>query len=210
MDPALEKYVLSHSDEEDQLLCELSRQTHLKYVNPRMVAGHLQGKILEMISKMIRPSTILEIGTFTGYSTICLAKGLTGEGIMHTIEINDELEDFTTSWFVKAGLADKIKLHLGDALSIIPRLNYSFDLVFIDGEKNEYSAYYKLVFDKVRPGGFILADNVLWSGKVVTEAARPDGSTRGILEFNEMVLNDKRVEKVIFPLRDGLTIIRKK
>ncbi|MDP4225945.1 MAG: class I SAM-dependent methyltransferase, partial [Bacteroidota bacterium] len=138
MDPALEKYVLSHSDEEDQLLCELSRQTHLKYVNPRMVAGHLQGKILEMISKMIRPSTILEIGTFTGYSTICLAKGLTGEGIMHTIEINDELEDFTTSWFVKAGLADKIKLHLGDALSLIPQLNYSFDLVFIDGEKNEY------------------------------------------------------------------------
>lgn len=210
MDPALEKYVLSHSDEEDQLLCELSRQTHLKYVNPRMVAGHLQGKILEMISKMIRPTTILEIGTFTGYSTICLAKGLTGEGMMHTIEINDELEDFTTSWFVKAGLADKIKLHLGDALSIIPQLNYSFDLVFIDGEKNEYSAYYKLVFDKVRPGGFILADNVLWSGKVVTEATRPDCSTRGILEFNEMVLHDQRVEKVIFPLRDGLTIIRKK
>lgn len=205
----IEEYILNHSDKEDPILAELNRETNLKILRPRMLSGHLQGKVLEMISKMIQPEKILELGTYTGYSAICLAKGLKQNGILHTIEINDELEDFILKYIKKSGLEEKIKLHSGDAMKIIPQINEQFDLVFIDADKREYLAYYHIVLDYVKPGGFILADNVLWSGKVI-ELEKPDDEyTKGIFEFNDFVKNDSRVEKVILPLRDGLTLIRK-
>jgi predicted O-methyltransferase YrrM len=206
----IEQYILDHSDPEDPLLAELNRETNLKVLRPRMLSGHLQGKILEMISKMIRPQKILEIGTYTGYSAICLAKGLQKNGVLHTIEINDELEHFIRKYIQKAGLENIIKLHIGNALEIISDLKESFDLAFIDGDKRQYSAYYHTLFDYVKPGGFILADNVLWSGKVIALESPDDEYTKGIFAFNELIANDNRVEKVIIPLRDGLTLIRKK
>lgn len=206
----IEEYILNHSDSEDPILAELNRETNLKVLRPRMLSGHLQGKILEMISKMIQPEKILELGTYTGYSAICLAKGLKENGKLHTIEINDELEDIITKYIEKAELTDKIKLHFGDATSIIPKLNEQFDLVFIDADKREYLDYYNLVLDFVKPGGFILADNVLWSGKVIELEEPDDEYTKGIFDFNKFLKNDDRVEKVILPLRDGLTLIRKK
>ena len=206
----IEDYILSHSDPEDPLLAELNRETNLKVLRPRMLSGHLQGKILEMISKMIQPQKILEIGTYTGYSAICLAKGLKNSGALHTIELNDELEQFIRKYFKKAGLENQINLHIGNALEMIPKINESFDLVFIDGDKREYLKYYQSVFEYVYPGGFILADNVLWSGKVIKQELPDDEYTKGIIEFNEWIKNDHRVEKVILPLRDGLTLIRKK
>lgn len=206
----IEEYILNHSDEEDSVLSELNRETNLKILRPRMLSGHLQGKVLEMISKMINPEKILELGTYTGYSAICLAKGLKEQGILHSIEINDELEDFILKYIKKADLADKIKLHFGDARNIIPEINEQFDLVFIDADKREYIEYYNIVFDFVKPGGFILADNVLWSGKVINTETPDDEHTQGIVEFNELIKNDSRIEKVILPLRDGLTVIRKK
>lgn len=205
----IEEYILNHSDDEDPLLAELNRETNLKILRPRMLSGHLQGKILEMLSKMIRPEKILEIGTYTGYSAICLAKGLTEKGVLHTIEINDELEEIITKYIQKSGLQNQINVHFGNALEIIPALNETFDLVFIDGDKREYLAYYELVLKFVKPGGFILADNVLWSGKVVEMETPDDEYTKGIFDFNDFLKNDKRVEKVILPLRDGLTLIRK-
>jgi predicted O-methyltransferase YrrM len=198
----IEEYILNHSDEEDPALAELNRETNLKILRPRMLSGHLQGKVLEMISKMIKPEKILELGTYTGYSAICLAKGLKESGIL--------LEDFILKYVKKTDLEDKIKLHFGDARNIIPEINELFDLVFIDADKREYVDYYNIVFDFVKPGGFILADNVLWSGKVINMEAPDDEYTKGIYEFNELVKNDNRVEKVILPLRDGLTLIRKK
>ena len=162
----IEEYILNHSDDEDPILAELNRETNLKILRPRMLSGHLQGKFLEMISKMIHPEKILEIGTYTGYSAICLAKGLRKNGILHTIEINDELEDFITKYLRKAQLHEKVKLHFGDARKIVPELNEHFDLVFIDADKKEYIEYFQIILDFVKPGGFILADNVLWSGKV--------------------------------------------
>jgi len=206
----IEEYILNHSDEEDPVLTELNRETNLKILRPRMLSGHLQGKVLEMISKMIHPEKILEIGTYTGYSAICLAKGLKQNGILHSIEINDELEDFILKYIKKAELEDKIKLHFGDARDIIPQINEQFDLVFIDADKREYIEYYNIVFDFVKHGGFILADNVLWSGKVINMKTPDDEYTKGIFEFNEFIKNDNRIEKVILPLRDGLTLIRKK
>lgn len=206
----IEDYILNHSDSEDPVLAELNRETNLKILRPRMLSGHLQGKILEMISKMIQPQKILEIGTYTGYSAICLAKGLKNNGTLHTIELNDELEQFIRKYFNKAGLENQIKLHIGNALEIIPKIDEPFDLVFIDGDKREYLQYYHSVLEYVKPGGFILADNVLWSGKVIEQESPDDEYTRGIIEFNEWVKNDHRVEKVILPLRDGLTLIRKK
>ncbi|HSH50358.1 MAG TPA: O-methyltransferase, partial [Bacteroidales bacterium] len=206
----IEQYIIDHSDPEDPLLAALNRETNLKVLRPRMLSGHLQGKILEMISKMVRPKKILEIGTYTGYSAICLAKGLPGNGILHTIEINDELEHFIRKYFQKAGLENKVKLHIGNALEIIPNLNQTFDLVFIDGDKRQYSTYYQTIFDYVKPGGFILADNVLWSGKVIELESPDDDYTRGIFKFNDLITKDDRIEKVILPLRDGLTLIRKK
>ncbi|MCF8371772.1 MAG: O-methyltransferase [Bacteroidales bacterium] len=211
MEDRLEEYILSHIDIEDELLARLSRDTQVKIFHGRQVSGHWQGRILEMVSKMIRPKNILEIGTFTGYSAICLAKGLQPKGKLYTIEINDELEDFIRHYLDLSSEKEKIVLQIGDALEIIPKLDLQFDLVFIDANKKQYCEFYQLVFDKVKPGGFILADNILWDGKVVHDNLRDnDHFAHGILEFNEMVKNDTRVEKVILPIRDGMYVIRKK
>ncbi len=206
----IDKYILDHIEPEDAILKELDRETHLNVVGARMISGHLQGQVLTMLSKMIRPQFILEIGTFTGYSAICLAKGLQENGKLITIEIDDELEIIAKRYFEKAGIQHKTEQRIGAALEIIPTLTQTFDLVFIDAHKPEYPAYYSTVFEKVRNGGFIIADNTLWSGKVLEKPAEDDLQTRGIIEFNSMIKNDKRVEKVILPLRDGMTIIRKK
>ena len=206
----IDKYILNHIDAEDEILKELDRETHLNVLGARMISGHLQGQVLTMLSKMIQPECILEIGTFTGYSAICLAKGLGEGGKLITIEIDDELENIAKKYFVKAGLQHQIVQRIGPALEIIPTLNETFDLVFIDAHKTEYPAYYEAVFDKVKTGGIIMADNTLWSGKVVEIPAEDDLQTRGIIEFNNIIKNDKRVEKVILPLRDGMTVIRKK
>jgi predicted O-methyltransferase YrrM len=206
----LEDYILNVIDPEDPLLYELYRETNVKTMHPRMVTGRWQGQILQMISTMIAPRLILEIGTFTGYSGICLARGLAPGGHLHTIEINDELIEIPQRYFKRSGLQDKITIHVGDALEIIPTLNMEFDLVFIDGEKSEYIKYYNAIFDKVRPGGFIMADNILWSGKVLKEVEKGDYFTEGIINFNLYLKNDSRVEKTIIPLRDGTMLIRKK
>jgi caffeoyl-CoA O-methyltransferase len=210
MSGEIEKYILDHTEAESSLLALLNRETQHKILLSRMLSGHLQGKFLEMISKMINPDNILEIGTYTGYSAICLAQGLTDGGKIHTIEINDELESFIRPYFVKAGLENKIYLHIGDAIEIVPKLNCEFDLIFIDGDKRQYLDYYKIVIEKIRPGGFILVDNVLWSGKVVLPLNPNDDYTSGIMEFNDFVHNDSRVENVILPIRDGIMMLRKK
>jgi len=210
MEKEIDKYILNHIEPEDAILKELDRETHLNVVGARMISGHLQGQVLTMLSKMISPKFILEIGTFTGYSAICLAKGLRENGKLITIEIDDELESFAKKYFEKAGIQHKIDQRIGAALDIIPTLKETFDLVFIDAHKPEYPAYYKAVFNKVKSGGYIIADNTLWSGKVLEKPAEEDLQTRGIIEFNSMIKNDDRVEKVILPLRDGMTIIRKK
>jgi predicted O-methyltransferase YrrM len=208
MDREIEKYLLDHSTPEDPVLVDLYRQTYLRFVNPNMVSGHLQGRFLELISRMIRPSSILEIGTFTGYSAICLARGLKSNGTLITIDVNDELTDFALSYFRKAGLSRKIRQMTGRAQELIPGLNRVFDLVFIDGEKREYNEYFDLVIDKVRPGGYIIADNVLWSGKVVDKKTR-DVQAKGIIKFNEMIKKQENIEYLILPVRDGLMLIRK-
>lgn len=210
MDAKLEKYIQDHTEAESELLSGLSRETQHKVLLPRMLSGHVQGKVLEMISKMIQPSYILELGTYTGYSAICLAQGLQPGGILHTIEINDELETFTKGFLAKSGLEENISLHIGDACKIIPQLPDGIDLCFIDADKRQYLDYYKLVLEKMRSGGFILADNVLWSGKVTEPLANNDNYTKGILEFNDFVHNDNRVENVILPIRDGIMMLRKK
>jgi caffeoyl-CoA O-methyltransferase len=210
MEKELDKYIRDHSTPEDKVLEELYRQTHLYVVNPNMASGHIQGKFLEMLSFMIHPSRILEIGTYTGYSAICLARGLKSEGQLHTIEINDELNEMSTHYFALAGVADRVTLHTGRAQDVIPEMKYIFDLVFIDGDKREYCEYYDLVFEKVRKGGFIIADNVLWGGKIEGAEALKDPQTKGVVMFNEMVRKDPRVEKIVLPLRDGLMLIRKK
>lgn len=202
-------YAVQHTSGEDELLTRLYRETHLRTVYPRMASGHFQGKLLEMISKMIRPSTILEIGTFTGYSAICLAKGLTEKGLLHTIDINDELADMARKYFTEAGLERKIILHTGDARQIIPTLSEPFDLVFIDGDKGQYLEYYEKAMLKLKTGGFLLADNVLWNGKVLPEYQGRDKETSGILAFNNFVRMDARVEKLLLPVNDGLFILRR-
>jgi caffeoyl-CoA O-methyltransferase len=209
MNKLIEKYIHDHSSPEDPVLEELYRETHQRFVNPNMITGHIQGKFLELISKMIVPSMILEIGTFTGYSAICLARGLKHGGRLITIEINDELKEFSSSWFRKAGVDQVIKQLTGKAQDIIPGLDQQFDLVYIDGDKREYVDYYNILFDKVRTGGFIIADNVLWGEKVL-DLNTKDPQTRGIIDFNEMIMKEKRIEKIILPLRDGLMLIRKK
>ena len=206
----IDNYILQHIEPEDEVLSELNRETHLKILGARMISGHLQGQVLTMLAKMIQPENILEIGTFTGYSAISLAKGLRENGKLITIEIDDELEEFARSYFVKAGVQDKIIQRIGVALEIIPTLTETFDLVFMDADKQEYVAYYKEIFDKVGSGGYIIADNTLWSGKVLIEPAPDDFQTKGIQEFNKFIRNDNRVEKIILPLRDGVTVIRKK
>ena len=209
MNRELEQYILNHTSPEDPVLEELYRQTHIRFVNPNMTSGHLQGKFLEMISMMIMPESILEIGTFTGYSAICLSKGLKPGGKLITIEVNDELTSFAHSWICKAGAETKITQLTGNALNLIPGINLMFDLVFIDGDKRQYIDYYRLAFEKVKPGGYILADNVLWGGKVI-ETETTDPQARGIIDFNEMTKNESEIDVVIVPMRDGLMLIRKK
>jgi len=208
MNKKLEQYLEQYSTQEDPVLNDLYRQTHIRFVNPNMATGHLQGKFLEMISRMIRPENILEIGTFTGYSAICLSKGLKPGGKLITIELNDELTSFSHSFFCRAGAESKITQITGKAQDIIPGLGIMFDLVFIDGDKREYIEYYQLIIDKVKPGGFILADNVLWGGKVL-EKETTDPQARGIIDFNEMICKEPFIEEVIIPLRDGLMLMRK-
>jgi predicted O-methyltransferase YrrM len=206
----IDDYIIEHSDIEDKILVVLTRETHLTEVAPRMLSGYLQGKFIEFLSKMIRPKSILEIGTFTGYSAICLAKGLAKNGTLYTIEINDEREKLIKKYIDKSGFSSLIKLYIGNAIEIIPNINENFDLVFIDGEKSEYLNYYNCVFDKVNSEGFIVADNVLWNNKVVDPLESEDPSTKAIKDFNIFVSRDKRVEKLILPVRDGLMLIRKK
>lgn len=207
-DKDLDSYITNHTKREDPILVELDRVTNLRTVQPRMLSGHLQGVILEMISKMIRPLRILEIGTFTGYSAICMAKGLQPGGLLHTIEIDDELVPIAEEFFRKSEFGTSIRQHIGSALDIVPKLGEQFDLVFIDGDKREYIDYYKLVLPFVNVGGFILADNVLWDRKVLEENAK-DAQTRGIIDFNLYVHNDPAVENVLLPIRDGIMLLRK-
>ena len=205
----LEQYILDHSEAEPEVLKDLYRQTHVHIYHPRMLSGHLQGRVLKMLSSMIKPMNVLEIGTYTGYSAICLAEGLPKKGKVHTIEINDELEEFVRPFVKKAGFENKIDLYYGDALEIIPTMKQMFDLVFMDGDKKQYIDYFNLVFDKVSKGGYIIADNVLWDGKVLEDPEKTDEQTRGIIKFNEFIQNDSRIENVIFPIRDGMMVMRK-
>ena len=206
----LEEYILRHIDDESELLSALNRETHLYHLRPRMISGHLQGRILKMFCRMIRPHRILELGTFTGYSALCLAEGMPEDAELHTIDVDDEIEEFTRSFIERSPWKDRIRFIIGDACEIIPSLEDIYDMVFIDANKRDYMRYYELVFDKVRPGGFILADNTLWDGKVVTDPLSRDAQTVGIERFNVEIADDTRVEKVIIPLRDGLTVIYKK
>ncbi|MBN2813246.1 MAG: O-methyltransferase [Bacteroidales bacterium] len=206
---AVSEYAIQHTSPEDDVLHRLYRETNLTTVYPRMLSGHLQGKLLEFISRMIKPSRILEIGTFTGYSAICLAKGLTPEGVLHTIDINDELSDTALRYFTLAGMESKIFMHCGDARQVIQGLSEMFDLIFIDGDKEQYTDYYELALAKLNIGGFLLADNVLWGGKVTAEIVRTDKEAEGIRAFNELVAKDTRVEKLFLPFRDGLYILQK-
>ena len=202
------RYCEAYSKQQDAVLAELERETHLRVLYPQMLSGHLQGKFLAMMSAMIQPMAILELGTFTGYSAICLASGLREGGMLHTIEANEELEEMIGKFVRKAGMEHQIKLHIGKAEDIVPQLDLKFDLAFIDAEKTDYPAYYEMVFDKLKPGGFMIADNALWSGKVLEE--KRDSETEGIHAFNKMALNDKRVDNVLLPVRDGVMMIRKK
>jgi caffeoyl-CoA O-methyltransferase len=209
IDEKIEAYALAHSQPESDVLKKLNRETHLKVLSPRMLSGHLQGNFLSMISKMIKPRQILEIGTFTGYSAICLAQGLQPGGKLHTIDNNEQLEKMTRSFFEQAGLKDTIHFYIADAAELILTLKEQFDIVFIDADKKNYSNYYDMVFDKVRPGGYIIADNVLWSGKILDTEKNNDRETLLINEFNKKIHNDPRVEHQLIPIRDGLMIARK-
>ena len=205
---ALENYIVTHSEDEPELLRELTRETHLKVIQPRMITGHFQGRVLSLLSKIINPQNILEIGTYTGYSAICLAEGLPKEGKLHTIDINEELADMQRRYFDKSGFGHQIIQHTGDALDIIPTLDMVFDLVFIDAEKTSYTEYFESAFKKTISGSVILSDNVLWSGKVVEPLDPKDKATRILLDYNKRLKEDPRVETVILPIRDGLTLCR--
>lgn len=208
---AIESYILDHIDEEGAFLAKLNREAHVKLLRPRMLSGHLQGRLLKMFCRMMRPKRVLEIGTYTGYATFCMAEGLDEGALIYTIEKNDEMEPFIMPYLEQSPDKSKICLYWGDAKDILPTLGEVFDLVFIDADKREYSTYYDLIFPYVRSGGLILADNTLWSGKVMDETVgSSDWQTKGILAFNEKIKADLRVEKVILPLRDGLTMIYKK
>ena len=206
----LDDYVLQHIDEEPEYLAAINRKTWVNLMNPRMCSGHLQGRVLSMISRMIRPERVLEIGTFTGYSALCFAEPLPESGFVDTIEIDDELEDFIRDNFRQSPFEGKINLHIGNALEIVPSLKYDYDLVFVDADKSQYRRYYEAVFPKVKAGGFILVDNTIWAGKVIENVQSNDRQTSEIIRFNGLIKADNRIEKVILPLRDGLTIIRKK
>jgi len=205
----LEDYITGHSDIEPEYLAKLNRKTHLRMINPRMLSGHYQGRVLAMFCHMIQPKTALEIGTFTGYSAISMAEGMPEDGVLHTIDYDDELESFLNDVFAGSEFGHKIKLHIGDALTEMAKLNDTFDLVFIDADKEEYLAYYEAILPRVRPGGYLLVDNTLWDLKVLKPVDPKDKDTIAIMKFNDFVTQDKRVEKVLLPIRDGLTLIRK-
>ena len=207
---AIEAYILQHMDEESDYLKALYRQAHLKLINPRMTSGHLQGRLLKMLVQLARPQRVLEIGTFAGYSALCMAEGLSEGALLHTYEIDDELEDFTRPWIEGSPYGDKVCFHIGNALEEVPLLGEVFDFVFMDGDKRQYMEYYEMILQHTSPGALILADNTLWDGHVVDNAYLNDRQTVAINEFNAFVAADKRVEKLILPLRDGLTMIRKK
>lgn len=206
----IEKYVLAHSAPEGDYLYRLYRATNIHTIHGRMASGHLQGRLLKMLVSMIRPKNILEVGTFSGYSAICMAEGLDEGGKVWTFEINDEMEDFTRPWIENSPVADKIDFHIGDANIEAPKLGITFDLAFVDGDKRTYVETYEMVLRLLRPGGYIIADNTLWDGHVTDPAYDHDHQTQGIRQFNDHVAADNRVEQVIVPLRDGLTLIRKK
>lgn len=210
IDEALDNYVCRHTSPEDVLLAKLNRDTHIKVMQPRMLSGHFQGRVLSMLSHMIRPERILEIGTYTGYSALCMAEGLTDSGKLITIDVNAQLEDFVRGYFAQSPLNDKIDFRIANAMELIPQLDETFDMVFIDADKQNYINYYNLVFDKVKRGGYILADNVLWSGKVTGDYEQLDKDTRLLMDFNLLIQHDDRVENVLLPIRDGIMIARKK
>ncbi|PLW94773.1 MAG: methyltransferase [Marinilabiliales bacterium] len=209
IDSKIEAYIETHTTPEIEILKELNRQTHLRTFYPRMLSGHIQGKFLEMVCHMIQPKRVLEIGTFTSYSAIAIAQGIPDDALIYTIEVNEEMESFIREFITKSGMDKKIKLMMGNALDIIPTLDESFDLVFIDADKEQYVDYYKMAKQKLRPGGFIIADNVIWSGKVLEKSSSTDKETQGIVAFNEFVKNDTDVEQVMLSIRDGLLLIRK-
>ena len=208
LSPLLESYIADHSEPEPELLQELTRETHLKVVQPRMITGHFQGRVLSMLSKIITPKYILEIGTYTGYSAICLAEGLQKDGQLHTIEVNEELHQMQRKYFDKSGYGSRIVQHTGDALKIVPDLEEVFDLVFIDANKVNYDAYFEAAIQKTKPGSVILSDNVLWSGKVVEPIQESDKATAALVAYNKKLRDDPRVETVLLPIRDGLTLSR--
>ena len=210
MNTELERYLLAHIDAEGDYLYRLYRATNIHTVHGRMASGHLQGRLLKMLVEMIRPKNVLEVGTFSGYSAICMAEGLDEDGRLYTFEINDEMEDFTRPWIENSPVASKIHFIIGDANVEAPKLNIVFDMAFIDGDKRTYIETYETILKLLRPGGFILADNTLWDGHVIDEHYQHDAQTQGIAQFNDFIAQDARVEKVILPIRDGLTIIRKK
>jgi predicted O-methyltransferase YrrM len=207
--PELDQYVCGHSENEPEVLRELNRKTHLSVLQPRMLSGHFQGRVLSMLSHMIRPRRVLEIGTYTGYSDLCFAEGLIEDGKVITIDVNEELEDLVREYISKAGMENKIEYHIADATQLIPKLEDEFDIVFIDADKKNYCNYYDLVFDKVKKGGYIIADNVLWSGKVLEEYNSLDRETKVIMDYNRKVHEDARVQEVLLPIRDGLMVARK-
>ncbi len=209
MDSKIDKYILEHIDAEGEYLHRLWRETNIKLLNGRMASGHLQGRILKMIVRMIRPKNILEVGTFSGYSAISMAEGLSEDGMLYTFEINDELEDFTRGWIEGSKVGNKIRFLIGDAIKEAPRLGIKFDLVFLDGNKRTYTQAYEMSLKVLNPGGFILVDNTLWDGHVLEAPKKDDRQTEEIEKFNDFLFHDERVEKVILPLRDGLTLIRK-
>ena len=209
IDDNILNYSISKSEKESKLLNDLYRETYLKVLNPRMISGHYQGRILSLISKIISPKKILEIGTYTGYSAICLCEGMDKDGILHTIDNNKELVKIQNKYFKKANLTDKIVQHSGDAKNIIPTIEEEFDIVFIDADKESYPEYYDLIINKVRSGGIIIADNILWSGKILEKVEKDDQATKSIIEFNNKIIEDDRVKNIILPIRDGLNIVRK-
>lgn len=206
----IDDYVVKHTQSEPQILHELTRETWQKVLNPRMLSGAFQGRVLSMISKLVQPKNVLEIGTYTGYSALCIAEGLADNGMIHTIDKNEELVSLQQKYFKKSGFQDHIKSHVGNALEIIPTINEKFDLVFIDADKSNYINYFHLIMEKMNSGGIILSDNVLWSGKVVEELGPKDVDTKVLLAYNSLLNSDKRLETVLLPIRDGLTISRVK
>tara|TARA_B110000914_G_C15489986_1_gene460070 strand:+ start:69 stop:710 length:642 start_codon:yes stop_codon:yes gene_type:complete len=205
----IEQYAEQFSSPESEVLAALNRETHLNIMIPQMLSGHIQGNFLKMMSFMMQAKRILEVGTYTGYSAICLAEGMPKDGLLHTIDINEELKEITSRYIKKAGLENKIKQHIGTALELISTIDETYDLVFLDADKINYANYYDLVFDKVRPGGFIIADNVLWSGKVVEEIKPTDNDTQALHAYNQKIQDDPRVENYLVPIRDGLMVARK-